>query len=143
INAPTRIGHVMVMPGDVVLGRNGGVIFIPPQLAEQVVKYSEETHLRDMFGHQRLQEGKYTAGQIDARSTGAIEQDYYQWMKQYERNGAGGELGGGRGRSGSVCLSPSRLCAREISAVSGCLCTSWIFHWRGAMDPLIPFIVYQ
>ena len=35
INAPTRIGQVMVMPGDVVLGRDGGVLFIPPQLAEQ------------------------------------------------------------------------------------------------------------
>ncbi len=46
------------MPGDVVLGRNGGVIFIPPQLAEQVVKYSERTHLEDMFGHQRLQREK-------------------------------------------------------------------------------------
>jgi regulator of RNase E activity RraA len=33
INAPTRIGHATAMPGDVVLGRNGGVIFIPPQLA--------------------------------------------------------------------------------------------------------------
>jgi len=84
INAPTRIGHVMVIPGDVVLGRNGGVIFIPPQLAEQVVKSSEETHLRDLFGHQRLQEGKYTAGQIDTRWTDAIEQDYYQWLKQNE-----------------------------------------------------------
>ncbi len=38
INGPTRIGHATVMPGDVVLGRNGGVIFIPPQLAEQVVQ---------------------------------------------------------------------------------------------------------
>jgi len=81
INCPTRIGHVMVMPGDVVLGRNGGVIFIPPQLAEQVVKTSEATHLRDLFGHQRLQEGKYTAGQIDARWTDPIEQDYRQWLK--------------------------------------------------------------
>jgi hypothetical protein len=71
----------MVMPGDVVLGRNGGVIFIPPQLAEQVVKTSEATHLRDLFGHQRLQEGKYTAGQIDARWTDPIEQDYRQWLK--------------------------------------------------------------
>ena len=35
INAPTRIGQATVMPGDVVLGRNGGVIFIPPQLAER------------------------------------------------------------------------------------------------------------
>jgi hypothetical protein len=74
----------LVMPGDVVLGRNGAVIFIPPQLAEQVVRYSEETHLRDLFGHQRLQEGKYTAGQIDARWSEAIEQDYYQWLKQNE-----------------------------------------------------------
>ncbi len=84
INAPTRIGHVMAMPGDVILGRNGGVIFIPPQLAEQVVKNSEETHLRDVFGHKRLEEGKYTAGQIDTRWTDAIEADYYQWLKQNE-----------------------------------------------------------
>jgi regulator of RNase E activity RraA len=38
INAPKRIGHATATPGDVVLGRNGGVIFIPAQLAEQVVK---------------------------------------------------------------------------------------------------------
>ncbi|HXP10765.1 MAG TPA: hypothetical protein VN828_19840, partial [Acidobacteriaceae bacterium] len=84
INAPTRIGHATVMPGDVVLGRNGGVIFIPPQLAERVVKSSESTHLRDVFGHQRLEEKKYTAGQIDARWTEPIEQDYRSWLKQNE-----------------------------------------------------------
>src|SRR5438874_908181 len=56
INGPTRIGHALVLPGDVVLGRNGGVIFIPPQLAEKVVKDSERTRLRDIFGHQRLEE---------------------------------------------------------------------------------------
>jgi regulator of RNase E activity RraA len=84
INGPTRIGHATVMPGDVVLGRNGGVIFIPPQLAEEVVKYSESTQLRDAFGHLRLQEKKYTAGQIDARWTDAIEQDYRSWLKQNE-----------------------------------------------------------
>ena len=38
INVPIRIGSAFVMPGDVVLGRDGGVIFIPPQLAEQVVR---------------------------------------------------------------------------------------------------------
>ena len=35
INGPARIGHALAMPGDVVLGRNGGVMFIPPQLAEK------------------------------------------------------------------------------------------------------------
>ena len=84
INGPTRIGEALVMPGDVVLGRNGGVIFIPPQLAKQVVEYSERTHLEDMFGHQRLREQKYTAGQIDARWTPEIETDYHQWLKENE-----------------------------------------------------------
>ncbi len=82
INGPTRIGGVMVMPGDVVLGRNGGVIFIPPQLAEKVVVSSEKTHLEDMFGHQRLREGKYTAGQIDARWSPEIRKDYHEWLQQ-------------------------------------------------------------
>lgn len=83
IIGPTRIGQVLVTQGDVVLGRNGGVIFIPPQLAEQVVEHSECTHLEDMFGHQGLRE-KYTAGQIDARWTPEIEQDYHQWLKENE-----------------------------------------------------------
>ena len=84
INGPVRIGHALAMPGDVVLGRNGGVLFIPPQLAERVVKDSERTRLRDTFGHQRLNEKKYTAGQIDTRWTPEIEQDYRGWLKQNE-----------------------------------------------------------
>lgn len=84
INGPTRIGQALAMPGDVVLGRNGGVLFIPPQLAERVVKYSERTHLEDMFGHQRLREKKYTAGQIDAKWSPEIEADYHQWLKENE-----------------------------------------------------------
>ena len=81
INIPIRIGHATVLPGDVVLGRDGGVMFIPPQLAESVVQYSEITQLRDRFGHQRLREGKYTAGQIDARWVDAIERDFTQWLR--------------------------------------------------------------
>ncbi len=81
INGPTRIGMATVMPGDVVLGRDGGVVFIPPQLAEKVVKQSEITRLRDQFGHKRLAEGNYTAGQIDTRWTEAIEADFTTWLK--------------------------------------------------------------
>jgi len=83
INAPTRIGPVMVMPGDVVLGKLGGVVFIPPHLAEKVVKTSEVVRLRDMFGHQRLREGKYTSGQIDTRWSADIEKDFSQWLRDH------------------------------------------------------------
>lgn len=82
INIPIRIGKATVMPGDVVLGRDGGVLFIPPQFAERVVQSSEITHLRDMFGHQRLREGKYTAGQIDAAWSAPIEADFTGWLRQ-------------------------------------------------------------
>jgi regulator of RNase E activity RraA len=82
INVPIRIGSAFVMPGDVVLGRDGGVIFIPPQLAEQVVRSSELTRLRDEFGHARLRAGVYTAGQIDGRWTDAIEGDFTEWLRQ-------------------------------------------------------------
>lgn len=83
INIPTRIGDVMVMPGDIVLGKEGGVSFIPPHLAERVVTTSEIIRLRDMFGHQRLREKKYTAGQIDSRWTDDIERDFSGWLNEH------------------------------------------------------------
>jgi regulator of RNase E activity RraA len=83
INHPTRIRTVTVMPGDVVLGKMGVVVFIPPQLAERVVKTSEIVRLRDMFGHQRLREGKYTAGQIDTRWADDIEKDFSKWLNDH------------------------------------------------------------
>ena len=81
INKPTRIKGVTVMPGDVVLGKLGVVIFIPPHLAERVVRSSELVRLEDMFGQLRIREGKYTAGQIDARWADPIQKDFTQWLK--------------------------------------------------------------
>jgi regulator of RNase E activity RraA len=83
INTPVRIGKATVMPGDVVLGRDGGVIFIPPHLAEKVVKTSEIVRLRDMFGHQRLREQKYTPGQIDSKWSDEIEKDFSKWLNDH------------------------------------------------------------
>lgn len=83
INQPTRIGHATVMPGDVVLARDGAVIFIPPHLAEKVVKTSEIVRLRDMFGHLRLREKKYSAGQIDNKWSEDIEKDFSQWLNAH------------------------------------------------------------
>jgi len=80
-NKPTRIRQVTVMPGDIVLGKQGVVIFIPPHLAEQVVKSSEKTRLEDMFAHIRTADGTYTSGQMDARWTAPILADYMAWLK--------------------------------------------------------------
>lgn len=84
LNVPTRIGRATVLPGDVVLAKREGVIFIPAHLAERVVRRAEVIMLRDRFGHQRLREGKYTAGQIDSSWTADIEKDFTGWLEKHK-----------------------------------------------------------
>ena len=83
INTPIRIGAATVLPGDIVLAKKEGVMFIPAHLAEKVVITSEVVRLRDLFGISRLKEGKYTPGQIDNKWTDAIEKDFSQWLKNH------------------------------------------------------------
>lgn len=83
INAPIRIGRATVLPGDVVLAKKYGVIFIPAYLAEELVMTSEVTALRDEFGHQRLREKKYLAGQIDSEWNDEIKKDFLNWLNNY------------------------------------------------------------
>jgi 4-hydroxy-4-methyl-2-oxoglutarate aldolase len=83
INAPIRIGRATVLPGDVVLAKKYGIIFIPAHLVEDLVITSEVTGLRDQFGHQRLKEKKYLAGQIDSEWTEEIKKDFLNWLANY------------------------------------------------------------
>ncbi len=83
INAPIRVGRAVVLPGDVVLAKKYGVIFIPAHLVEDLVITSEVTALRDQFGHQRLREGKYKPGQIDSQWSDEIKKDFTDWLNNY------------------------------------------------------------
>ena len=80
INVPIRIGRATVLPGDVVLAKKTGTIFIPAAFVEELVMNAEFVALRDDFGHQRLREGKYTPGQIDQQWTDDIKKDFLQWL---------------------------------------------------------------
>jgi 4-hydroxy-4-methyl-2-oxoglutarate aldolase len=83
INAPIRVGRATVLPGDVVLAKKYGVIFIPAYLVEDLVLTSEVTALRDEFGHLRLREGKYKPGQIDSQWSEDIRKDFLNWLNNY------------------------------------------------------------
>ena len=83
INNPVRIGRAIVLPGDVVLAKKYGTVFIPAYLVEELVLTSEVTALRDQFGHQRLREKKYLAGQIDSKWTEEIKADFLTWVSNY------------------------------------------------------------
>jgi regulator of RNase E activity RraA len=80
INNPIRIGRATVLPGDVVLAKKGGIVFIPPHFLEDLVLNAEFVALRDAFGHQRLRENKYTPGQIDRQWSDDIKKDFLSWL---------------------------------------------------------------
>lgn len=82
INTPTRIGEAVVLPGDVVLADETGVLFIPPHLAETIVVRSEITRLEDRFRQQRIAEGVYSLGETyGTQWTDAINEDFYTWLE--------------------------------------------------------------
>jgi 4-hydroxy-4-methyl-2-oxoglutarate aldolase len=58
INAPIRIGRAVVLPGDLVLAKTDGVIFIPAIMAEAAVSHAEFTNLMDDYNFELNREGK-------------------------------------------------------------------------------------
>lgn len=82
INVPIRIGDVTVMPGDIAIGDAEGVTFVPPQLAEKMADETEMDHMVDEWGHMMLREGKYTPGQIDAKWTTKMVDEFNAWLEK-------------------------------------------------------------
>jgi 4-hydroxy-4-methyl-2-oxoglutarate aldolase len=58
INSPVRIGRAIVLPGDLVLAKTDGVIFIPAILAEAAISSAEFTNLEDAFNFELNKAGK-------------------------------------------------------------------------------------
>jgi len=58
-NVPVRVGSVSVLPGDIVVGDDGGVFFFPPELLEKVLEYADQKVAREAFQLQLLQERSY------------------------------------------------------------------------------------
>ncbi|QGY45600.1 RraA family protein [Maribellus comscasis] len=84
INSPIRVGQATVVPGDVVLAKREGVIFIPAHLVQKVVITGEFIALRDQFGHEMLRKGVYTPGQIDTQWTEEIKSAFIKWLDENE-----------------------------------------------------------
>lgn len=82
INDIVRIGEAVVLPGDVVLATDSGVVFIPPQLAEAVALNSEITRLTDGFRIEMISAGRYRSQQIYSQEwTDSIRSYYFHWLE--------------------------------------------------------------
>ena len=68
-NQPARLGNgrdaAICLPGDVVYGCSGGVLFIPPHLVADVVDGGSKTQVKDIFGFEMITQNKFTTAQID------------------------------------------------------------------------------
>ncbi|MER3375163.1 MAG: RraA family protein [Allomuricauda sp.] len=82
LNTPIRIGKAIVLPGDLVIAKREGVLFVPAHLAEQVVGVSEFVQRKDLFGFEMIQTKKYSAGQIDNQWTDEIKMEFLSWLKE-------------------------------------------------------------
>jgi regulator of RNase E activity RraA len=81
-NSITRIGKATVLPGDIVYGAGGGVLFIPSHLVQEVVEGAAKTHVKDDFGFEMIGQGKFTTAQIDrATWTEEMLDMLMQWIQ--------------------------------------------------------------
>ena len=81
-NGVTRIGQAVCLPGDVVFGGGGGVLFIPSHLVAEVVDGGAKTHVKDDCGFAMIASGKFTTAQIDkATWTEEMLDMLLEWIK--------------------------------------------------------------
>lgn len=85
-NSVTRIGKATVLPGDIVYGAGGGVLFIPSHLVQEVVEGAAKTHVKDDFGFEMIGQNKFTTAQIDKNTwTEEMLDMLVEWIKTNPR----------------------------------------------------------
>ena len=85
-NTITSFGGAVCLPGDIVFGAGGGVLFIPSHLVAEVVDGAAKTHVKDDFGFEMIAQNKFTTAQID-RNTWTVEMldMLTDWIQKDER----------------------------------------------------------
>lgn len=68
-NVPARLGTgreaAICLPGDIVYGCSGGVLFIPPHMVAEVVEGAAKTQAKDLFGFEMITRNRFTTAQVD------------------------------------------------------------------------------
>src|SRR5690606_39248150 len=88
INTPIRLGDAIVLPGDLVIAKREGVLFVPAHLAEEVVSTSEFVTLKDLYGFEMVRSQRYSTGEIDSQWTEEIKEDFLTWLKNHPELGS-------------------------------------------------------
>ncbi|HVO09525.1 MAG TPA: RraA family protein [Vicinamibacteria bacterium] len=82
INAPVRIGRAVVLPGDLVLCKPEGVLFVPALLAEEAISAAEFTQLTDAFNFELNRRGANKA-EFEGGWTPAKYDAFARWIEAH------------------------------------------------------------
>jgi regulator of RNase E activity RraA len=119
INVPVRIGRAVVLPGDLVVAKRDGVVFVPASLAAAAVSKAEFTNLQDAYNFELNKQGangaefeggwnaqkyagfeKWIAAHPEKLKMTKAEFDALLTQARAPRGPAGGAGGGRGGRGG-------------------------------------------
>lgn len=82
INTPIRIGRATVLPGDLVIAKQDGILFVPAVLASAAVASAEFTNLEDAFNFELNAAGKNGA-EFEGGWNRAKYQAFAKWIDQH------------------------------------------------------------
>ena len=74
-------GNATVLPGDVIVGDDDGVIVIPRELAEDVVDAALAKEREDAWVAERVAEGNPVKGLFPP--TGQWKEEFQQWLAEH------------------------------------------------------------
>src|ERR1017187_7883794 len=79
INCPIRSGHAVVLPGDLVIAKAQGIIFVPAILAEDAISSAEFTNLMDAYNFELNKAGK-NGGQFEGGWNAQKFAGFKEWV---------------------------------------------------------------
>ncbi len=82
INAPVRIGRATVLPGDLVIAKQDGILFVPAVLASAAVASAEMTNLEDAFNFELNSKGTNGA-EFEGGWNAAKYDAFAKWIDQH------------------------------------------------------------
>lgn len=67
INVPIRIGNAIIMPGDLIIGDEDGILAVPPQFVPNLITKVTKDRRRDFWMKRAFDLGKYKSSDIYGR----------------------------------------------------------------------------
>ena len=83
INIPVRIGNATVMPGDLVVGDEEGVMFVPTEMVTPILDAADITHIHDEWTRMKFDEGKWVSSDIyGSPRDPALKKEYEEYLQK-------------------------------------------------------------